>query len=186
MTTDKTISATDNRMQKSLEALKRELSTIRSGRASPSLVEHLLVDYYGVPTPLNQVATINAQEARLLVVQPWDKKTIPAIEKTILKSDLGLNPSNDGNVVRLPIPPLSEERRQELVKLVRKRLEEGKIAIRNIRRDALEELRQQERGKEISQDELKRRQERLQKITDSFVAQAEKIVTDKETELMQV
>ena len=177
---------TEDRMKKAVEALQRDLSTVRSGRATPSLVEYLLVDYYGSATPLNQMATISAQEARLLVVQPWDPNAIADIEKAILKSELGLNPSNDGALIRLPIPPLNEERRRDMVKVVRRRLEEGKIAIRNVRRDALEKFRGQERHKEISQDESRRRQDGLQKITDKFVGEVERIVSNKETELMEI
>jgi ribosome recycling factor len=127
----------DSRMRKAVEALKHELGTIRTGRAHPGLVEHIIVEYYGNPTPLNQVAGISTPEARLLVIQPWDKQVLPNIEKAILKSDLGLNPLNDGNIIRLPIPQLTEERRNQLVKMVRKRVEEGKVAVRNVRREAL-------------------------------------------------
>jgi len=177
---------TEAKMPKAIEALKRELATIRTGRATPALIEHISADAYGVPTPLNQLASISAPEPRLLLIQPWDRGLAGNVVKAILKSDLGLNPSSDGNVIRLTIPPLTEERRQELVKVVRRRLEEGRVALRNLRREAMEELRRLEKDKQISQDELLRAQEQLQKLTDSFIADAERIGRDKETELMEV
>lgn len=163
-----------------------ELASIRTGHATPALIEHIKVDYAGVPTPLNQIAGISAPGARLLVIQPWDRSTIPNIEKAILKSELGLNPASDGNLIRLNLPPLSEERRQELIKIVRKRVEERKIAIRNQRRDAMSELKGLEKSKEMSQDEHKRAQDQLQKITDGFIADIDQIARDKEAELMEV
>jgi ribosome recycling factor len=176
----------DEKMRKSAEGLKKELSTIRTGRASVSLVEHVKVDYSGVPTPLLQLAGISAPEVSLLVIQPWDKTTIRMIEKAILASDLGLTPINDGNVIRIKIPPLSEERRQELTKVVKKRVEERKVAVRNLRHEALGELKEIEKKKEISQDELKRLTNQLQKSTDSWIATAEQIGQDKEAELSRV
>jgi len=176
----------EEKMQKSIELLKQELATIRTGRATPALIEHLKVEYAGVPTPLNQLAGISAPGASLLVIQPWDRGSIHNIEKAILKSDLGLTPVNDGNVIRLNIPPLTEERRQELVKVVRKRVEEKKIVIRNLRREAVDELKGLEKNKDISQDEHKRTQAQLQKLTDSFIADAEQIGQAKEVELMEV
>ncbi len=176
----------EQKMRKSIEVMQRELGTIRTGHASPGLIEHLKVDYAGVPTPLNQIASISAPEARLLLIQPWDRGTIDTIEKAILKSDLGLNPANDGRVIRINIPPLTEERRQELIKVVRKRVEEGRIAIRNLRREAMDELKTAEKNKDISQDEHKRLQTQLQKLTDSFTADIEEITKDKESEVMQV
>ena len=176
----------EQKMRKSIEVMQRELGTIRTGHASPSLIEHLKIDYAGVPTPLNQIASISAPEARLLVIQPWDRGTIDTIEKAILKSDLGLNPANDGRVIRINIPPLTEERRQELIKVVRRRVEEGRIAIRNLRREAMDELKIAEKNKDISQDEHKRLQTQLQKLTDSFTASIEEIAQDKEVEVMQV
>lgn len=163
-----------------------ELAALRTGHATPSLIEHIKVEYAGVLTPLNQVAGVTAPEARLLVVQPWDKSSIRSIEKTILTSDLGLNPVSDGNVIRINIPPLSEERRQELVKVVRRRVEERRIAIRNLRREAMDELKEAEKRNDISQDEYKRALNQLQKLTDSFIANAEKIGQEKEAELRQV
>ncbi len=181
-----TLQNIEQKMQKTAEGLKQELAVIRTGHATPALVEHLKVDYADMPTPLNQIAGISAPEARLLVIQPWDKSCIRSIEKAILMSDLGLNPVNDGNVIRINIPPLSEERRQELIKVVRKRVEERKIAIRNLRHEAIDGLKEQEKNKAISQDEHKRALTQLQKITDSFIASAEQMGKDKETELMQV
>ncbi len=183
---NKTLTSTEQKMKASLEGLKTELSTIRTGRASPSLVQHLKVDYAGTLMPLNQLATISAPEARLIVIQPWDKSALSAIVKGIQKSDLSLNPMSDGNVIRLAIPPLTEERRQELVKLVKKRIEERKVIIRQIRQDTLNNIRTAEKNKEISQDERKRAQDQLQKLTDRTIAGAEIIGKDKEKELSEV
>ncbi len=176
----------EQKMRASVEGLKKELATIRTGHASPALIEHIKVEYAGVPTPLNQIAGISAPEARLLIIQPWDRSSLPGIEKAILKSDLGLNPSSDGNVIRLNLPPLSEERRQELTRVVRKRVEERKIAIRNLRHEAVSELKGLEKNKDISQDEHKRALDQLQKLTDSSIANIEQIAQDKEAELMEV
>ncbi len=176
----------EQKMQRAAEGLKTELAALRTGHATPSLIEHIKVEYAGVMTPLNQVAGVTAPEARLLVIQPWDKSSIHSIEKTILTSDLGLNPVSDGNVIRINIPPLSEERRQELAKVVRRRVEERRISIRNLRREAMDELKEAEKNNDISQDEYKRSLNQLQKLTDSFIANAEKIGQEKETELRQV
>ncbi len=177
---------TEEKMQAAIEAFKHELATIRTGRATPSLVEHLKVEYAGVPLPLNQLAVISAPEARLLVIQPWDRGSISSIEKAILKSDLGLNPSNDGNVIRINIPPLSEERRKELIRVVRRRVEERKVVVRNLRHDAMDELKRLEREKEISQDEHRRALDQLQRLTDRFIMDIEQIGKDKESELLGV
>lgn len=174
------------KMGKAIEATKKDLTTIRTGRATPAIVDHIKVDYYGVPTPLSQIATISVPEAKLLLIQPWDKQALSSIEKAILKSDLGLNPTNDGTVLRIRIPQLTEERRRELAKVVRKRVEEGRVALRNIRRSALEEIRELERKKEISQDAQKRAQERLQELTDSLIEEVDKVGRDKERELLEV
>jgi len=176
----------EDKMRKSIEVLKRDLATIRTGHATPTLIEHVKVEYAGVPTPLNQIASISAPEARLLIIQPWDRGSIHSIEKAILKSDLGLNPASDGSVIRINIPPLTEERRQELIKTVRRRVEERRIAIRNLRREAMEELKGFEKDKDISQDEYKRTLDDLQKLTDSFIADAEQIGRDKEVELTEI
>jgi ribosome recycling factor len=175
-----------SKMQTSVRAFKEELAAIRTGHASPALVEHIRVEYAGVPTSLNQLAGISAPEAGLLVIQPWDKSCIVNIEKAILKSELGLNPANDGNIIRIKIPPLSEERRQELIKIVRRRVEERRIVVRNLRHEAMNELKKLEKDKEISQDEHKRAQDQLQKLTDRFIAEVEQIGSDKEKELMEV
>jgi ribosome recycling factor len=176
----------EEKMKATAQGFRLELGNIRTGHASPSLVEHIKVDYAGVPTPLNQMAAISAPEASLIVIQPWDRSTIPSIEKAIMKADLGLNPVTSGNLIRLSIPPLSEERRQELTRIVRKREEERKIAIRNLRHEALGSLKELEKNKEISQDELRRALEKLQKLTDGFVADIEQIARDKQAELMEV
>jgi ribosome recycling factor len=176
----------EERMHKSVEVLQKELASIRTGRASPGLIEHLKVEYAGSTLPLNQLAGISVPGPNLLVIQPWDRGGIMSIEKAILTSDLGLNPTNDGHVIRVNIPPLTEERRQELIKVVRRRVEEGKVAIRNLRREVMDELRFQEKNKEISQDEHKRAQGQLQKVTDSFIAEIERVGQDKEKEVMEV
>ena len=180
------LSETDSKMKKAVEALTRDLAGIRTGRASPALVDHIRVDYHGVPTPLNQLASIAVPEAKMIVIQPWDRTSIHSIEKAILKSDLGLNPTSDSNVIRITIPPLTEERRKELIKVVHKRLEEAKIALRNIRRDSIEKLKQSEKNKEISQDQNTRAAEQLQKLTDSFIERVNGTGKDKEKEMMEV
>jgi len=177
---------TEEKMQASIEVLKRELASIRTGHATPTLIEHIKVEYAGVPTPLNQIAGISAPGASLLVIQPWDQGWIHNIEKAILKSDLGLTPTSDGRVIRLNIPPVTEERRQELIRVVRKRVEERKVAIRNLRHEAMDELKGLEKNKDISQDELKRASDQLQKLTDSFITNADQIGRDKEAELIEV
>ncbi len=183
---DGVFSEANSKMGKAIEALRRELATIRTGRASPALVDHIRVDYYGTTMSLKEMATISAPEARLLLIQAWDRKALPSIEKAILKSDLGLNPTNDGNVIRIRIPQLSEERRRELVRAVHKRAEEARVAVRNIRRNALEELRGLERNKDISEDQRLRAQERLQQLTDGFIAEVDRVGKDKEAELLEV
>jgi ribosome recycling factor len=173
-------------MHKSVEALKRELMTIRTGRASPSLVERLPVEYYGTPTPLQQLASINAPEPRLLVIQPFDRNSFADIEKAILKSDLGLNPTNDGKVIRLAIPALTEDRRKEMVRSARKKVEEARIAVRNIRRDAHKDLEELESEKMASADEVSRGTDQLQRLTDRLVLELDKSVQQKEAEIMEV
>ena len=176
----------EQKMQTSAKMFQTDLATIRTGHATPALVEHIKVEYAGVPTPLIQLAGISAPEAGLLVIQPWDKDSIRSIEKAISKSELGLNPSNDGNIIRIAIPPLSEERRQELIKIVHHRLEERRITIRGIRHEALNELKKMEKDKTLSQDEHKRSQDQLQKMTDLYIAEIEKIGAAKEKELLAV
>ena len=180
------ISDAKTRMHKAVEALQHELSTVRTGRASTGLVEHIKVDYYGAPTPLQQLATISTPDAKLIVISPYDKGALGAIEKAIQKSDLGLQPSNDGSVVRLAIPPLTEERRKELAKHVRKRVEEARVAVRNVRRDIHEHLRKLEHDHAISQDDLHRSETELQKLTDDQVSQLDDLGTEKEQEILTV
>jgi ribosome recycling factor len=177
---------TEKKMEASIEALKRELASIRTGRASPALIEHIKVDYFGTSMPLKHISNISVSGASLLLVQPWDPTSPTSIEKAILQSNLGLMPSTDGNIIRLNIPPLTEERRQDLRKLVRQRIEESKITIRNIRREAIDELKQMEKVKEISQDENKRTIDKVQLITDSLINSAEQAGQNKEAELMEV
>jgi ribosome recycling factor len=181
-----TLQNIEHKMRKSVEVLQKELATIRTGRASPGLIEHLKVEYAGVPTSLNQLASISTQGAKLLVVQPWDRSSIDTIEKAIMKSDLGLNPVNDGRLIRINIPPLTEERRHELTRVVRRRVEEGRVAIRNLRREAMDELKQLEKNKDISQDEHKRILSQLQMLTDSFIDDIDQIGQSKEAEIMEV
>jgi ribosome recycling factor len=176
----------ERRMQKAIEALKQDLAAIRTGRANSSLLERITIDYYGTPTPISQVATIAVPEARLLIIQPWDKKMLTDIEKAIQKSDLGINPNNDGLVIRLNIPPMNEERRRDLVKTLHKKLDEHKVAVRNVRRDIHDKLREREKKKEVSEDELKRSTEKLQKLTDRYVDEMDKVGKTKELEILEV
>jgi ribosome recycling factor len=177
---------TEERMSKAVTALQNDMMTIRTGRASPSLVERLPVEYYGAPTPLNQLATISAPEPRLLTIRPWDASSLSAIEKAILKSDLGLTPNNDGQIIRLVIPRLTEERRQELVKVVSRRVEEARVAIRNCRRDGINDLREFENEKLISEDNFYRAKDEMQGVTDEFIEQVDEIGRSKEKEIMEV
>ncbi len=174
------------RMHKAIESLRAELTTVRTGRASPGLVEHLRVDYYGTPTPLNQLATIATPDARLIVIQPYDRGGLGAIEKAIQKSDLGLTPTNDGTVIRLALPPLTEDRRRDLAKHVRNRVEEARVAVRNVRRDVHDHLRKLEHDHTLSQDELHRSESELQKATDEQVKEIDRIGEEKEQELLTV
>ncbi len=174
------------RMTKAIEALAAELATIRTGRASAGLIENIRVDYHGTPMPLKQMAAISTPEARMIMVQPWDKQAIKPIEKAILQSDLGLNPSNDGVVIRLVIPQLTEDRRKELAKLVKKRGEDSRVAVRNIRRDIHEEVRSLEKEHEISKDDLHRAEQELQKITDNFIKEIDQLGEHKEAEILAV
>jgi len=183
---DDALLAADNKMQKTVQVLKREMETIRSGRATSALVDQIMVEAYGTSTPLSQLASISVPEARLLLIQPWDRSIVGNVQKAIQKSDLGLNPMSDGEVLRLVIPPPTEERRRELVKVVHKRVEDAKIAVRNVRRDALEELRKLEKDKKVSRDENVRATDKLQKLTDRFIAEVSKVGADKESEIMEV
>ncbi|MGA9228066.1 MAG: ribosome recycling factor [Mesobacillus sp.] len=174
------------RMTKAIQAYTRELASIRAGRASASLLDRIQVDYYGAPTPVNQLAGISVPEARLLVIQPYDKTILGEIEKAILKSDLGLNPSNDGSIIRLAIPQLTEERRKDLAKLVKKEAEDAKIAVRNIRRDGNEDLKKLEKNGEITEDDLRGYSDDIQKMTDEHIAKIDQITKEKEKELLEV
>jgi ribosome recycling factor len=173
-------------MQKTVDATRREFGGVRTGRASPALLERVSVDYYGVSTPVTQVASVSVPEARLLVIQPWDKSLIKEIERAILKSELGLTPSNDGAVIRLPIPPLTGDRRRELVKVVHKQAEEGKVGIRNIRRDHREKLERLEKAGDLSKDDARRHQDELQKLTDQFIKEIDTLLAAKEKEISEV
>jgi len=177
---------TEQKMAKSIESLKATLAKIRTGRAHPGILEQINVDYYGNPTPLSQVANLGLADARTLTVQPWEKSMIAAVEKAIRESDLGLNPATQGNVIRVPMPPLTEERRKELTKVVKGDGEDAKVAVRNLRRDANEALKKLSKDKEISEDDERRGSDEVQKITDKFVAEIDKIVTEKEKEIMTV
>ena len=183
---DDALLSADTKMQKTVQVLKREMETIRSGRATSALVDQIMVEAYGTNTPLSQLASISVPEARLLLIQPWDRSIVGSVQKAIQKSDLGLNPMSDGEVLRLVIPPPTEERRKELVKVVHKRVEDAKIAVRNVRRDALEELRKLEKDKKVSKDESMRATEKLQKLTDRFIGEVSKVGADKESEIMEV
>jgi ribosome recycling factor len=180
------VKETEERMSKAVTALQNDLMTIRTGRASPSLVERLPVEYYGALTPLNQLATISAPEPRLLTIRPWDASSLSAIEKAILKSDLGLTPNNDGKIIRLVIPRLTEERRQELVKVVARRVEEARVAIRNCRRDGISDLREFENEKLVSEDEFYRGKDKMQELTDKFIERVDEVGHNKEQEIMEV
>lgn len=186
MATQDLIQEAEQRMQKAADAMRRDLSGMRAGRATPALLDRVQVLYYGVPTPISQVATITAPEARLLVVQPWDRNVLGDIEKAILKSDLGLTPNNDGQVIRISIPQLTQERRAELVKVVRKKVEECRVVIRNIRRDTNEEIKGKQKAGEISEDEQRRLQDQTQKLTDRFIGVVDKIGENKVSEIMEV
>jgi len=177
---------TGGKMARSIEAFKKDLGKIRTGRASFSLLDGIKVDYYGTPTPLPQVGTLSVPESRMITVTPWDTKMVGPIEKAIQAGGLGLNPSNDGKMVRIPIPPLTEERRKDLVKVVKKMAEDARIAVRNIRRESLEKIKEREKKKEISEDEMKRWQDRVQKETDSYVKKIDEILKAKEQEIMEV
>ncbi len=178
------LSDTDERMSKTITALRTDFTSIRTGRASPALVDRLLVDYYGTPTPLQQIASINVPEAQMLVIRPYAANDIAAIEKAIVSSDLGMSPSNDGQQIRLSIPSLTEERRRDLTKQVSRRAEEARVAVRNIRRDSINMLRDFQKEGEISEDEQRRAQERVQEKTDEYVKQVDETAREKETEIM--
>lgn len=176
----------EERMEKAIGALEREFAKLRTGRASASLVDNIRVDYYGTPTPINQLGSVSVPDSRTLTIQPWDRAAFPLVEKAIMKSDLGLNPVNDGKIIRIAIPPLTEERRKDLVKVARKYTEEAKVAVRNVRRDANDALKKLEKAKDISEDDARKSTDDVQKLTDRFVARADEKCTAKEKEIMEL
>jgi len=176
----------EDRMKKTIDHLLGDFASLRAGRANPAMLDKIMVNYYGEPTPINQMANINVPEARLLVIQPWDKGTIADIEKAIMKSDLGITPSNDGNVIRIAIPQLTEDRRKDVVKVVKKRAEEAKVAIRNIRREANDLIKASEKDKLVSEDESKKGMESIQKVTDKFIKDVDSVLQIKEKDIMEV
>ncbi|USG67959.1 ribosome recycling factor [Brevibacillus ruminantium] len=176
----------EDRMGKAIAALKKDLSSLRAGRANPAILDKVVVDYYGTPTPISQLANISVPEPRMLTIQPWDKSSLKEIDRAIQQSDLGLTPSNDGTIIRIAIPPLTEERRKELVKMANKSGEETKVAIRNIRRDANDEIKKLEKAATISEDESRRHQETIQKTTDKYIADVDKTVKEKEKDILEV
>lgn len=176
----------NSKMEKAMSSLEKEMARLRTGRASTGLLDDIVVDYYGTMTPLNQLASISIPDSRTISIQPWDRNAFAGVEKAIMKSDLGLNPVNDGKVIRINIPPLTEERRKDLVKLAKKYSEDAKIAVRNIRRDANETLKKMKNSKELTEDEMHKGQDEVQKITDSFVARADEILEQKEKEIMEI
>jgi ribosome recycling factor len=183
---DELFAELNSRMQKAIDGLARELATIRAGRATPALLDNIMVDYQGTSIPLYQLATISVPEANLIIVQPWDRTSLRDIEKAILTANIGLNPANDGNIIRVVIPPLSEERRKELVKLVSRKVEERRIAIRNIRRDGIDKLREWEKNKEISEDELKSNTKKIDQLTEVCVDKVSELGQSKENEIQEI
>ncbi|MGE5707784.1 MAG: ribosome recycling factor [Bacteroidota bacterium] len=180
------IAESEDKMKKAIAALHKEYATIRTGRAAPALLDRVEAEYYGNPTPLKQMATVSVPDARTLVVSPFDKKSLGAIEKAIMKSDLGITPTNDGSVIRIVFPPPTEERRKELAKVAKKHAEETKVAIRNVRRDEIEKIKAQEKKSELTQDDSKRLQEQLQKLTDQYIKETDQVLSAKEAEIMEV
>ncbi|WP_371369036.1 Ribosome-recycling factor [Sporomusa rhizae] len=186
MTVKEIYSAHEDKMKKALEVLRKEYGSLRAGRATPSLLEKVMVDYYGSPTPVNQVANVSVPEPRMIVIQPWEKAMLNAIDKAIQKSDLGLMPNNDGSVIRLTIPQLTQERRSEIVKVIHKKAEECRVAIRNLRRDANDNIKKGEKDKLISEDEAKKAQDDIQKLTDKYIKEVDQVMAAKEKEIMEV
>ena len=185
-TIEAVLAEAERKMGQSIEAMRRDISTLRTGRAAPALIEDLLVDYYGSPTPLKQIASISAPDARAIMVQPWDRQALRDIERSLTQSEMGFNPSNDGNVITVPIPPLTQERRQEMVRLLKRKAEDSKVAVRNVRREGVDSLRKMERDKSISQDENRRSQDTLQKTTDTHIKTIDDVAANKEAEIMEV
>ncbi|MBQ9324332.1 MAG: ribosome recycling factor [Clostridia bacterium] len=186
MTVDEILSTAKDKMRKTCDVYQKEMISLRAGRANPQMLDRITVDYYGSQTPINQVAGISSPEARLLVINPWEAKMIPAIEKAIQKSDLGINPSNDGKIIRLVFPPTNEERRKELTKVARKSAEEAKVAVRSIRRDSVEQFRKLKKNSEITEDDQRKAEEDIQKITDKAIKDVDEICAAKEKEIMEV
>ena len=186
MTIDELMNQTKDKMTKTRDYYQKDMLTLRAGRANPQILDKIMVDYYGTQTPLKQMGNVMAPEPRLLTISLWDAKAIPLVEKAILKSDLGLNPSNDGKIIRLVVPELNEERRKELTKVVRKSAEETKVAVRNTRRDAVETVRKLKKNSEITEDDQTKAEKDLQKMTDNFIKEVDKIAADKEKEIMEV
>jgi ribosome recycling factor len=186
MTAEETLKDAEHKMNRAVEVTRDEFASVRTGRATPAILSRITVDYYGTQTPLNQLASFSVPEPRLLVIQPYDRNAMAAMERALMQSDLGLTPSNDGNVIRLAFPPLTEERRKELIRVVRERAEEGRVAVRNVRRHSKEELERLEREHTISEDELARSEKELQKKTDAHVAEIDEMLGHKEKELMEV
>lgn len=176
----------EEKMKKAVSVLEDQLASVRAGRANPKILDKLLVEYYGVPTPVNQLANVMVPEARMITIQPWDASVLKEVEKAILKSDIGINPNNDGKLIRLVFPELTEERRKELVKEIKKMSEDSKIALRNVRRDGIEEFKAKQKASEITEDDLRNAEEQIQKITDKYVGLVEKAVADKEKEIMSI
>ena len=183
---EKRLAECEDRMTKGLESFRRELASIRAGKATPALLDNIRVDYYGTPTPLKQVASVSAPEARLLVVQPWDKTLLTPIARAIQTSDLGLNPQDDGQLIKIPIPPLNEERRKDLVKMAHKLADEGRVAVRNARRDMNEQIKKAQKDGQLPEDDAHRQTEAVQKLHDKYIAQIEEILKKKEAEVMEV
>ena len=185
-TMEAVLTEAERKMGQSIEAMRRDISTLRTGRATPALIEDLMVDYYGSPTPLKQIASISAPDARAIMVQPWDRQSLRDIERSLTQSEMGFNPSNDGNVITVPIPPLTQERRREMVRLLKRKAEDSKVAVRNVRREGVDSLRKMERDKSISQDENRRSQDSLQKTTDTHIKAIDEVAATKEAEIMEV
>ncbi|GMA49008.1 ribosome-recycling factor [Alicyclobacillus contaminans] len=183
---DAVLKSAEERMDKAVQVYRRDLLTVRAGRATPAMLDKITVEYYGAQMPVNQVASVTSPEPRQLVIQPWDKGMLSEIEKAIQKSDLGIHPSNDGSVIRLMIPPLTEQRRQELVKQVRKMAEDARVAVRNVRRDANDELKKMEKGGTLSEDQVRRGTDKIQALTDKYIAEVDKLTTGKEQELLEI
>ncbi|MGH2676320.1 MAG: ribosome recycling factor [Actinomycetota bacterium] len=186
MTAESTLKDADHKMKRAVEVTREEFSGVRTGRATPAILNRVMVDYYGTATPMNQLASFSVPEPRLLVIQPYDRNAMPAMEKAIMQSDLGLTPSNDGQVIRLSFPQLTEERRKDLIRVVHQRAEDGRVAVRNVRRHSKEDLERLKKDGEISEDELNRSEKELQKLTDGYITQIDELLSHKEQELMEV